>query len=285
MTAVGYPRRWQVLASGMIVVLTAAATISGLLIAGFYSDPPALRLQAYGQDLVTLGIILPVLTVGLWYALRGSTRGYFLWLGAVGYLTYTYLVYAVITQFNWFFLGYVAIFGLSLYTFVAGLLQIDASAVERSLESTLPVRLVVGFFVVMGVLVALLWLSEAVPATLTNTKPESAAAVGLPANVVHVLDLGVVIPAMFVAARWLSQRRAWGYVLAGVLFVKVVSISLAVLGMIGWMLTHGQSVALAEIVVFTVLTLASTGVGVVYFRSFRVVDSEDDGRRTVAPSD
>ncbi|WP_411963806.1 hypothetical protein [Haloferax sp. YSMS24] len=285
MTAVGYPRRWQVLASGMIVVLTAAATLSGLLIAGFYSDPPALRLQAYGQDLVTLGIILPVLTVGLWYALRGSTRGYFLWLGAVGYLTYTYLVYAVITQFNWFFLGYVAIFGLSLYTFVAGLLQIDASAVERSLESTLPVRLVVGFFVVMGVLVALLWLSEAVPATLTNTKPESAAAVGLPANVVHVLDLGVVIPAMFVAARWLSQRRAWGYVLAGVLFVKVVSISLAVLGMIGWMLTHGQSVALAEIVVFTVLTLASTGVGVVYFRSFRVVDSEDDGRRTVAPSD
>lgn len=285
MTAVGYPRRWQVVTTAVTVVLTAAATLSGLFWEGFYSDPAALRLQAYGQDLVTLGLILPALTVGLWYALRGSTRGYFLWLGAVGYLAYTYLVYAIITQFNWFFLGYVAIFGLSVYTFVAGLLQIDAPAVQRSLESTLPVRLVVGFFVAMGVLVALLWLSEAVPATLTNTKPESAAAVGLPANVVHVLDFGVVIPAMFVAARWLRQRRAWGYVLPGVLFVKVISIGLAVLGMIVWMSTHGQPVALAEILVFTVLTLAGTGVGVVYFRSFRVVDSEDDGRRTVAPSD
>ena len=285
MTAGGHLRRWQVVTTSAILVLTAAATLSGLLWEGFYSDPTALRLQAYGQDLVTLGVILPALTVGLWYALRGSTRGYFLWLGAIGYLTYTYLVYAIITQFNWFFLGYVAIFGLSLYTFVAGLLQIDAPAVERSLESTLPIRLVVGFFVAMGVLVALLWLSEAVPATLANTKPESAAAVGLPANVVHVLDLGVVIPAMFVAARWLHQRRAWGYVLPGVLFVKVISIGLAVLGMIVWMTTHGQPVALAEILVFTTLTLAGVGVGVVYFRSFRVVTTEDDSRRGATPTD
>lgn len=261
------PRRWQVYSTGAIVALSVVGTLLGLLANGFYRDPFALVYQAYGQDTVTLVVVTPMLAFGLWLALRGSLRGYVLWLGALGYMLYTYAVYAVITQFNSFFLGYVALFGLSLYTLVGGLLQLDPERVKRRLEGNLPVRAMAGFFVVMGVLVALLWLSEVIPATATGTKPASVADVGLPANVVHVLDLGVLIPAMFVTARWLRQGRPWGFVLPGVLFVKITSIGLAVLAMIAVMTAAGEPVTVVEIAVFGVLTVANGAFALVYLRS------------------
>lgn len=264
--------RWAVATTVAIALLAVAGTLLGLLREGFYRDPYALVYQAYGQDTVTLVVVVPALLIGLVLARRGSLRGYFLWLGALGYVLYTYAVYAVITEFNEFFLGYVALLGLSLYTFVAGLLLLDPESVEESLEDRLPVRLVVGFLVAMGVLVGLLWLSEVIPATLSGTKPESAAEVGLPANVVHVLDLGVLVPAVLVTARWLRQGRPWGYVLPGVLFVKLTSIGLAVLGMILWMWVAGVDVTPVEIVVFSALTLTSGGVGLAYFRAMGPTD-------------
>lgn len=261
------PRRWQVFSTVAIVVLSVVGTLLGLLQEGFYRDPFALMYQAYGQDTVTLLVVTPLLAFGLWLALRGSLRGYVLWLGSLGYMLYTYTVYAVITQFNQFFLGYVALLGLSLYTLIGGLLQLDPEAVKRRLEADLPVRLIAGFLVVMGVLVALLWLSEVLPATIADRKPASAADVGLPANVVHVLDLGVLIPTLFVTARWLAQRRPWGYVLPGVLFVKLTSIGLAVLAMIAWMTYEGEPVPAPQIVVFVVLTVATGAFGVKYLLS------------------
>ncbi|MFB6354043.1 MAG: hypothetical protein ABEJ92_08145 [Halobacteriales archaeon] len=279
MSAVPPVRRWQRWSTAGIVVLGAAATLSGLLVEGFYRDPAALRVQAYGQDLVTLAVVLPALLVGYRYATRGSLRGVLLWLGSLGYTTYTYAVYAVITEFNPFFLGYVALFGLSLFTFVAGLLAVDAEAVAARVDDRLPVRPVAGYFAAMGAVVALLWLAEVVPATLAGTKPESVAAVGLPANVVHVLDLGVVIPAVFLTAWWLVSGRAWGAVLAGVLFVKLVAIGLAVLGMLAWMAAAGQAVAPAEVAVFSAVTLVGIGVGVVYFRALGPPPASSGTRR------
>jgi hypothetical protein len=110
-------------------------------------------LQTFGQDLVTVAVILPVFAISLWFARRGSQTGYLLWLASLGYVAYTYLVYAVITEFNWFFLGYVALFGLSTFAYTAGPLRTDAEAVKRQLSPQLPTRLVSWFFAAMGVLV------------------------------------------------------------------------------------------------------------------------------------
>lgn len=261
------PERWQVWTTALIAVLAVVGTLAGLLVEGFYSDPDLLLYQAYGQDAVTLVVVVPLLATGLVLARRGSLRGYLLWLGALGYLLYTYLVYAVITQFNQFFLGYVALFGLSAYTFSGGLLQVDPEAVRARLRENLPVGALSWFFAGMGGLVALLWLSEVVPATVANESPPSIAGTGLPANVVHVLDLGVLIPAVFLTALWLRRDRPWGYVLAGVFFVKLTTIGLAILAMVVWLSTTGQPFRSEEAVVFVVLTLVNAAFGVVYFRS------------------
>lgn len=120
----------------------------------------------------------------------------------------------------------------------------------------------------MGVLVALLWLSEVIPAMLANETPENIADTGLPANIVHVFDLGILIPAMGITAWWLHDRRPWGYVLPGVFFVKLTSIGIAIIAMIAWMWMEGHRVAVEEIVVVVVITVANAAFGIMYFRSF-----------------
>jgi hypothetical protein len=125
-------------------------------------------------------------------------------------------------------------------------------------------------------------MTEPAPATLGGTKPESVAALGLPANVAHILDLGVLVSALLVAARWLRQGRAWGYVLPGVLFVKLASIGLAVLGMLAWMGGAGESVTAVEVAVLTVLTLANAAFGAVYLRAMRPL-ATDAGHRSPVP--
>ena len=269
MTAHGTVRPWQTVATVLVVTLAIVGTTLGLFYEGLYTEPELLLYQAYGQDTVTLLGVVPLLSIGLGLARRGSLRGYMLWLGGLGYMGYTYAVYAVVTQFNLFFLGYVTLFGLSTFTLAAGVLTMNPEVVESRLEATLPVRPTVAFLLAMSALVSLLWLSEVIPATIASEPPASIAETGVPANVVHVLDLGILVPAMVITAYWLYDGRPWGYVLPGVFFVKLTSIGVAVLTMVVWMELEGYSVRLGEVLVFSVLTLFNAVFAVVYYWALR----------------
>jgi hypothetical protein len=156
-------------ASLVVLALTTLASAVGLF-APTYRDAAPLLLQLYGQDLVTLVVAAPALTVTTYLAARGSLRGYVGWLGVVGYLLYTYASYAVMTAFNELYLVYVALFGLTLYAFVGGLLRLDAPALRRAVDDR-STRPYLGFLLGTTALVALAWLSDVVPAVLTGTVP------------------------------------------------------------------------------------------------------------------
>jgi hypothetical protein len=47
--------------------------------------------------------------------------------------------------------------------------------------------------------------------------------------VIYILDLGLVVPLMLLAERWIHARRPWGYVAASILLVKAVTEGLALL--------------------------------------------------------
>jgi len=247
------PRPYR-LASLATLGLAALAAAVGLFVPGFYRDAPTLVSQARGQDLLTLAVALPALAWSLSAASRGSRRGYVVWLGVTGYLLYTYASYAFMTAFNPLYLVYVALFGLSLFTLVGGLARLDAGALKASFGDR-SVRSYVAFQVLVAVLVAVLWLSEDVPASLSGTVPPSIRGTGLPVNVIHSLDLGVVVPAFLLSAYWLWRGRAWGYAFTGVLLVKGTTLGLAVLAMIVFMLRDGQPVALPQVVIFATLSV------------------------------
>lgn len=212
-------RRWQVLTTASIAVLSTVSSLLALFRPGHYADPALLLPRMLAQDTVILLVAVPVLVVGLRYAVRGSLRGRIVWLGALAFTTYIWASIAGQTAFNGFYLGYVALFSLSLFTLVGGVLGTDAAAVQRRLAGRVPTRLFVGWLALVAVGLSALWLSDALPAAINGTTPAVIQELGPRATQTYLLDLGVVVPALAVAARWLHRGEAWGYVASGVLLV------------------------------------------------------------------
>src|SRR5260370_42169217 len=73
-------------------------------------------------------------------ARRGSTGAFVVWLGCVGYIAYSYAIYAFSAHFNVLFLVYVATFGIGTYTLVFGLAENDAARVARMFGDHTPMR-------------------------------------------------------------------------------------------------------------------------------------------------
>lgn len=225
-----------------------------LFVPGFYQDAEVLLPQLYGQDLLTLIVAVPTLAVALYYAHNASLRGYVVWLGIIGYFLYTYASYAFLTAFNELYLVYVALFGLTLFTLIGGIVRIDPTDLKEAFDDH-PVRGYVVFQLLVAGLLALLWLAEVGPASLAGTRPPSIAETTLPVPVIQSLDLGVVVPSFALSATFLWKQLAWGCVFTGVLLVKGTTLGLAVLAMIVFMLQNGQSVLLPQIVLFALLSL------------------------------
>ncbi|ELZ24488.1 hypothetical protein C477_00965 [Haloterrigena salina JCM 13891] len=276
--------RSYVFASIATVVLAGVATLVGLFVPGFYRDAPVLLPQVYGQDLLTLSVALPVFAVALYYAARGSLRGYVVWLGVDGYLLYTYASYSFMTAFNELYLVYTTLLWLTLATFVGGMVRLNAPEVKRT-AGDLSVRPFVAFQVLLAVLVAFLWLAEVLPAALAGTVPPSVAEASLPTSVIYSLDLGIILPAFLLSAYWLRERRAWGYAFTGVLLVKAATLGLAVLTMAVFMLRSGDAVPAPVLVVFGLLTLSSLVLLARFLRSLEPAgDSSVGGRNRTGAS-
>lgn len=213
------PPHSLILSTIAVVVLSTISTLLGLLRVEHYNEPEALLPRLFAQDVVILLVAVPVLAIGLWYTMRGSIRGRVVWLGALAYMAYMWASIVGQVAFNQFFLGYVALFSLSLFTLVGGVVNTSARTLYRGLGENLPRSLYSGFLAFVAVGLASLWLSEIIPATLSGTAPLVIEELGPQAVHTYILDLGVVVPALSITAIWLWQDRTWGYVFTGVLLV------------------------------------------------------------------
>ena len=119
------PNRPETGATMILVLLAAGASLLGLLREGHYveSGSELLRLQAQDAVILTLGV--PVLVIGLWLSLRGSLRGRLLWLGSLAFMAYMWTHYAFVVAYSDFFLGYVALFAISVFTLISGVVTTD----------------------------------------------------------------------------------------------------------------------------------------------------------------
>jgi hypothetical protein len=216
-------------ASALIGLLLAVAAAVGLLVPGLYKSNTAFAAAAFrGTDLVSLAVALPVLVGSLWLTSRGSRRALLVWLGALAYVAYTYL-YTFAIAWNRLFLVYVALLSLSVFTLVRALVALDAEELADRFGDRTPVRGVSTFLWVVGGMLGLMELAQVVPALLAGRVPDVVLETGHPTGVIYVLDLGLVVPLMLLAGRWLRQRRPFGYVAAAILLVKGVTVGLALL--------------------------------------------------------
>ncbi|WP_041328410.1 hypothetical protein [Rubrobacter xylanophilus] len=254
--------------SAPVAVLLAVAAGGELFVGGvFRGDAPNFVAQAIGQDYVTLAVALPVLVISAALAGRGSGRARLVWLGALAYVLYTYVIYAFHVRFNPLFLVYVALLGFSLYALIGGLATTDFGEIKARSTRKRPARAASIFLGAMAVLFYFAWLGEVVPALLAGSAPPSVTAAGTPTGAAHVLDMAWVLPAMGLTAIWLWQERPLAYALAGSLLTFASLMTLAIGAMMVAMRVYGEPVPLGMAAVFGAVSAAGLGVLVWYMRS------------------
>jgi hypothetical protein len=252
-----------------IAVLLAVAAGGGLFIKGLYRDTPNLVAQAIGQDAITLVVALPTLVISAFLTSRGSQRARLVWLGGLIYMVYTYVGYAFAVRFNSLFLVYVALLGCSTYSLIGGLVATDWAGIKAGFTERTPVKAVSIYLAVIAVLFYFLWLSEAVPASLTGNRPQSLIDAGTPTNFVQVLDMAWFLPATAITAVSLWRKQSIGYTLAGAILTFVVLLTLAILSMVVFMVRAGQPAVIPQVMIYGVLLIVSIGMVIWYLKNLK----------------
>jgi hypothetical protein len=262
--------RWQLLASLAVLGLSVLATALGLLRPEHYRDAEALATNYRVQDLTVLLVGVPALAIGLYATLRGSLRGRIVWLGALAFMAYLWFSVVVQVRFNDAFFLYLALFALSLWTFVGALLATDPEPVHDAVVGHVATDRYGLGVVLVGVGLAALWLSELVPAALDGTVPVLVQETGQQALFSHVLDLGVVVPALVVVGVWLRRERPVASLLAGVLLVMGALLAAPISAMT-LAIAAGDAITLTPLaaVLSIAPVLAVAGLAVAYLRALR----------------
>jgi hypothetical protein len=149
--------------------------------------------------------------------------------GTLAYAVYSLVLYAFFVHFGPLFLAYTCGLGLAFFALVGLVCALRADDAKEWFRPDAPAGVVGAVSVLLGAAYAVLWLSEIVPALREGAPLKSAAELGLVTNPVHVLDLGIVLPAFVVGGLALMRRRPLGYWLAPTLlaFGAVMTVALA----------------------------------------------------------
>jgi hypothetical protein len=252
--------RTPILLSGIVLALIAFASLIGLVADGVYRDNLWATSQFRGADFIRLIVAVPLFALAIHLTRRGSVRGTLVWLGFLWLAVYDYAFYLFAAAFNELFLVYVAIFGLSIAALIWALPQIDVQMVKNQFTDRVPTRLISGYMVFWVLMLGGLWAAMSVAFLFTRNVPQSVIDSGHPTAIVFALDLGILLPAVGLAAWWLWRKEPWGYVLAVMVNVKGATYALALISMGVFMERAGlESGGLILLwVFFTVACVAAT---------------------------
>ena len=144
-----------------------------------------------------------------------------IWVGLLGYLFYAYALYAFDRVYNPFFLFYVAIMGLALYSLIFFFMEAPLNRSSVRPHSNPPRRATAVLLLALVMLFLTLWLSILLPAMGSRIPPEG--------NSIFVQDLAFFLPLLTIVAVLLWRRKPLGDALAVPLLVKVGTLGISVL--------------------------------------------------------
>jgi len=227
---VAIPNVWLWL-SAFVSILVTITSLSGIFLERtYFRETKAWEVQAIGLDYANLAVVI-LLLVSTYYVSKNSLRAYLVWLGAYIYIIYAFTIYAFAIHFNFLFLIYIIILGVSFYTLVGGLKAVDTTNLFASFLLNTKSKIVSALLMIIGILFSLLWLSEIVPSLLSNEIPPSLVETGLWVNPVHVLDLAFILPGMIITSVLLWRRNMLGFLLAVPLMVFSVTMGAGIISM------------------------------------------------------
>jgi hypothetical protein len=255
--------------SMLVTFLVLLASGAGLFLKSTYArETASYALQSVGQDIENL-VAAAALLLTAYLVSKGSVKAFLVWMGVLLALIYSYVIYAFAVHFNSLFLVYVAILGLSFYALVGSLIRLHLQGLQASFAANTKARPVSVFLLVVAILFYLQWLSEDIPALVTGKTPQSVMENGLLTNPVHVLDMGLLLPAMIITAILLWRRKLLGYILAIPLLVFSILTGIGILAIFVAMSMKGMPTSLAVELLFAVIIVISLVLSWLYVREVK----------------
>ncbi len=225
-----------------------------------------------GTDAAILAFELPLLALALVLYRRGALRGGLLLAGSLGCFLYYYGSMSVCTAYNNLFLVYAAIFSASLFAFILTLASFDLNTLARHVSPRLPYRGMSLYLYAVAAVLLIVWLGlSLLPAMLEGRAPNEVAIYTTTAT--YALDLGVIVPAVIIAAVLLRRRTPLGYLLAATMTLLNVTIGVLLLGQGAAQLLAGVPLPIGAIVgfmaSFAILTFVAILFSIVLLRNIK----------------
>jgi hypothetical protein len=219
-----FARRAAMLLSALVAILMLVVSAAGLVVEGLYRDPEPVSSMLRGDDLVTLVLVVPTLTVALAGVRRRSALAELVWVGVLAGAVYTYAFYVLGTAFNALFLLHVAVLSGAVFALALALASMDVHAITKRLRARTPRRVIATILAMLTLGLAGMWIYVSLRFAATGEVPLGSALVETEA-IVHLgiaLDLTLLVPVYAAAVVLLWRRAPWGYVLAAVALVSGV---------------------------------------------------------------
>jgi len=213
------------------IILTSSV---GLFTDDFYArETPDWQLQSWVQDMVDLFLITPVLAISAVTAFKGNKTSFVIWAGTNVYLIYTFVIFCFDIHFNSLFLFYCFNLGLAFYSILFFISSMKRSELKEYRNAHAGKKLISIFFISIALLFYALWLTEIIPAVEAGIVPPNLADAGLTTNPVHVIDLAIFLPGVFVTGIMLWRNKYIGLVLTPVILTFFVLMNITI-GMINF---------------------------------------------------
>lgn len=191
---------------------------------GLYKNDTLFTGAAFrGTDVVTLFVALPLLILSFWLYRRGSLRGGFLLTAMVSYFLYNAAHMAFAAVYNNLFLVYIAYFSVSFFAFI---LAFSAVNLEALPGKAMAGRGTAVFLFISGLAPLFLWGSDLVTALLQNQAPPLLGS--YTTMFTHAVDIGIIVPVVYLAGIWLLRQRPLGYLLSFIMLSLLALIGLVV---------------------------------------------------------
>ena len=224
----------------------------------YAKETPDWYAQSIGQDMADLFIVLPFLLISSWLAYRGIRKSLLIWAGVIAYIVYTFTIYCFAIHFNQLFIIYCLTLGLAIYLLAWFILSQYAKPVKEWFNNKAPVKLAGIYMISIAVIFYVLWLMQIIPANVNYNVPKEIADAGLFTNPVHVLDLSVCLPAIFITGILLLRHHWIGFLLAPAVLTFFILMDLSIGGLTIIMKWRGLEANDGIVVAMLLLALFST---------------------------
>jgi len=228
------------------------------------------KVQAVGQDMIDLLLIVPCLIATSFISFYRKTA-FLLWGGVVMYLAYTFTIYCFDTHFNQMFVVYCMITGLSFYSTLYYLYAVASEKISEFSKRKRIVKIAGIYFVIIATAFYLLWLTDVVPAAINSVVPDDVKESGLFTNPVHVIDLSVFLPGVFIAGILILKKKNKGLAVAPALltFFILMDITIGLMNLV--MKIKGIETSFALTITMSVFSLLSAVILIRFVKNVKPV--------------